>query len=93
MRQTAGQQHRSNMASRGLSWKTASGPQVGTVTTVGTKPSARSARVKHRNTRESDACPVVAIIITLSDNTEIEVMASDPLAAITDYNRHGPAGS
>lgn len=99
MRMTDGQQHRSNLASRngrGLSWSAAGGPPVPSAAPSNPLPAtslrAVSGRVKNRNTPESDISPLVEHILTLSDNTEVTVWATDPLAAITDYNRRVSRG-
>ncbi len=52
-----------------------------------TKVRAISARVKFPNTPESDRMPVVWNIVTDSNGKEHNVLASDPLTAIDEFNK------
>lgn len=67
---------------RGMSWGAAGGPSVAT-----SDSRAQSARVKYPNTKESDQQAEVMHIVTMSDGTTVELMATDPMDAISKANK------
>ena len=80
MRLTAGQQFRAQRGNVRSGRPAYDAPRMPQADANGVR--AVSARVKHTNTPESDRQAEVLHVVTMSDDTTREVMATDPLAAL-----------